>query len=111
MDAVFVALVLFAAVGLVMAASWSATRLCVLEVEQGAVSVKSGGVAPGILSDIADVVQRPKVRRATLRISRRGGQAELRVTGDVSEAQKQQLRNVVGRVPLAKLRNARAKKA
>jgi len=44
-----------------------------------------------------------------------GGQthpvAELRVTGDVSEAQKQQLRNVVGRVPLAKLRNARAKKA
>jgi hypothetical protein len=57
------------------------------------------------------VMRRPKVAQATLRITRSGKHAELHVRGDVSEAGKQQLRNVIGRVPLAKLVNVKGKRA
>lgn len=99
------------AVGLVAlyASARAATTVCVLDVVAGQVSVRRGGLAPRIRADIEDVVARPRVERATLRISRDRGSALLEVTGMVSEAQRQQLRNVVGSVPLAKLANARGR--
>jgi hypothetical protein len=78
----------------------------VLEVVAGQVFIRRGGLAPRIRADIEDIVARPKIERATLRISRDRGAAVLVVKGAVSAAQLQQLRNVVGSVPLAKLPNS-----
>jgi Protein of unknown function (DUF3634) len=100
------------AIGLVAlyASARAAITVCVLEVVAGQVFVRRGGLASGIRADIEDVVARPKIERATLRIVRDGGSAVLEVKGAVSATQRQQLRNVVGSVPLAKLVNARGRK-
>jgi len=93
---------------------WFAARraitVCVAEVRDGRVSVTHGGIAPRILADIADVMARPRVDRATLRIVRASGLAEVAIEGDLNDNQIQQVRNVVGSVPLAKLANARARR-
>jgi hypothetical protein len=88
----------------------TAITVCVLEVVAGQVFVRRGGLASRIRADIEDVVGRPKIERATLRIVRDRGSAVLEVKGAVSAAQLQQLRNVVGSVPLAKLVNARSRR-
>ena len=91
-------------------AARAAITVCVLDVVAGKVFVRRGGLAPRIRADIEDVVSRPQIARATLRIERARGAAVLKVRGAVSEAQRQQLRNVVGSLPLAKLANGRGRK-
>jgi hypothetical protein len=100
------------AIGLVAlyGAARAAITVCVLDVVAGQVFVRRGGLAPRIRAEIEDVVARPKIERATLRIVRDRGSAVLEVKGTVSAAQRQQLRNVVGSVPLAKLANARGRR-
>jgi hypothetical protein len=85
----------------------AAVAVCVLEVRAGTLRVVRGGIAGPILSDIQDVIARAQIDHATLRIVRSGGYARLEVIGAVPDAQRQQLRNVVGSVPLARLVNAR----
>ena len=98
------------AVGLALAALYVAASRAItvaeLAIEDGALRVVRGGIAPPILSDLRDVAKRPPVRRATIRIVRASGLAEVRITGDVSPEQAQRIRNVVGSVPLARLINA-----
>jgi hypothetical protein len=93
------------AIALLGVAARRAITVCLAEVREGRLEVVQGGVAPGILADLADVVARPPVAKATLRIVRADGLAELRISGEMSDAQRQQLRNVVGSVPLARLAN------
>ena len=100
---IVMALGVFAFMALLWASARAATTVAVVEIRDGKVEVKSGGLAPRILGDIKDIARRPKIARATLRISRDKDRAALTVRGTVSEAQEQQLRNVVGSVPLAKL--------
>jgi hypothetical protein len=88
----------------------SAITICVAEVRDGKILVTHGGVAPRVLADVADVVARPRVERAKLRIVRARGRAEIEFEGDLSAAQVQQVRNVIGSVPLAKLANARTRR-
>jgi len=102
-----VALVLLAALAALWFAARNAITILVAEVRDGRLQVTRGGVAPRILADLADVVARPPAQRAVLKIVRSGGSAELEARGDLSAAQLQQLRNVVGSVPLAKLVNGR----
>jgi hypothetical protein len=108
------ALLLAAAVAIGLVALYVSARaaitVCVLEVVAGQVFVRRGGLASRIRADIEDVVARPKIERATLRIVRDRGGAVLEVKGEVSAAQRQQLRNVVGSVPLAKLVNTRRRR-
>ena len=92
---------------LLWVAARSAITVCVAEVREGKIEVTHGGIASRILADLTDVVARPRVERATLRIVRSRGRAEVEIRGDMSPAQLQQLRNVIGSVPLAKLANAR----
>jgi hypothetical protein len=103
-----------AATLLAMLLLWFAARgaitVCVAEVRGGKLEVTHGGLAPRVLADVSDVLRRPRVERATLRVVRARGHAEVQVSGDLSEAQLQQLRNVVGSVPLAKLTNVRNKR-
>lgn len=102
-------LVVVGAVGIGLAALYVAASRAItiaeLAVEDGALRVVRGGIAPPILSDLRDVVRRPPVHRATIRIVRASGLAEVRITGDVSPEQAQRIRNVVGSVPLARLVN------
>jgi len=102
--------VILGALACVYLAARRHVTVCVAEVRNGKIRVTRGGLAPAILSDLADVVARPPVARATLRVVRAGGFAELTVRGSVSAAQTQQLRNVIGSVPLARLINVRSRR-
>jgi hypothetical protein len=109
MELVFVAAVAIALIALWLSAR-AAVTVCLLDITRGDVVVRRGGLAPRILADIGDVAARPKIARATLRIVRERGRAILEVNGAVPPAQLQQLRNVVGSVPLAKLVNSRRRR-
>lgn len=104
---IVIALVVVVALLALRESARAAVTVCVVDVRDGKVRVVRGGIAPRVLADIEDVVGRPKIRRATLRIVRSGAHARLEVKGGVDEMQRQRLRNVVGTVPLAKLGNTR----
>ncbi len=90
--------------------AWAARRavtLCELEIRGGRVHVRRGGLAPRILADLGDVAARGRIAAAHVRVIRDAGHARLEVRGDVSEEHRQQLRNVIGSVPLAKLTSRR----
>ncbi len=110
MELVVVVVALFVLLAILWIAARNATTICVLEIDRGKVAMTRGAIIQRVLTDIGDVVRRPKVTRATVRIVRSRGHAVLEMKGDLSDAQKQQLRNVVGSIPLAKLVNARRKK-
>jgi hypothetical protein len=57
-----------------------------------------------LLDDINDIVAKPPVDRAVLKVVREDGKPYLSVRGSVSEGQRQQLRNVVGRYEVAAIR-------
>jgi hypothetical protein len=95
------------ALALLALAARRAITLCVVEVRGGRVQVAHGGIAPRLLADIGDVVSRPRVTSATLRIVRSHGKASLSAKGDLTDAQLQRVRNVIGSVPLPMLANAR----
>ncbi|HEY2514275.1 MAG TPA: DUF3634 family protein [Polyangiaceae bacterium] len=105
-----IVLVILGALGAFFLVVRNALIILVAEVKDGVVRVKRGGVAPRVLADLADVVARPPVRAATLRIERSNGRAVLAARGDLSDAQLQQLRNVIGTVPRAMLVNTRRRR-
>jgi hypothetical protein len=90
-----------AVVALIVAAS-RARELCVLSVRDGQLAIRRGGLPAGVLEALADVVQRGRVARATLRVLRDGGRARVSATG-LDEQTLQRARNVIGIYPLAKL--------
>jgi hypothetical protein len=102
---------LVVAVVVALTALWFAARravtVCVARVTDGKLTVVRGALAPRILADLGDVVTRPRVRSAEIRIVRADGLAKAEMSGDLTAAQQQQVRNVVGSVPLAKLANSR----
>lgn len=85
-----------------------AVTVCVLSVERGRVRVRRGDLTPRILQDLRDVATRPEVLRGEIRITRSSGRAQVALRGSFTDAQAQQVRNVVGSVPLAMLASARA---
>lgn len=92
---------------LVWASARSAITIAVLEIESGKIRVARGGLAPRVLEDLRDVVSRPRIESATLRVVRAKDHARLEVSGKIPEQQMQRIRNVVGTVKLAQLVNAR----
>jgi hypothetical protein len=102
-----VAAVAFASILLLFYSARQRTTICVLDARDGELRITHGGLSPRILSDLRDVAERPKVKYGSIRIVRRSGRAEVSVSGLFSAAQIQQVRNVVGSVPLARLANAR----
>ncbi|MGO8993431.1 MAG: DUF3634 family protein [Polyangiaceae bacterium] len=98
-----------AALACLALAARRAITLCVIEVRNGSIQVTRGGIAPRLLADIGDVVARPRAMSATLRIVRSQGSAALSASGDLSDGQRQRIRNVIGSVPLAKLVNGRGR--
>jgi Protein of unknown function (DUF3634) len=95
-----------AALAALYVAARRAVTIAELEIERGAVRVVRGGIAPPILADLRDVAKRPPIDGLHVRILRSSGRAEVQFLGNVTEEQAQRIRNVVGRVPLARLVNA-----
>jgi hypothetical protein len=81
----------------------SAITVAVVEVRAGKAEITRGALAPRVLADVRDVVSRPKIASATLRIVRAKDRARVEIHGDVSDGQAQRLRNVIGNVPVAQL--------
>ena len=89
---------------------WAARRaneLFVIRVERGNVRHLRGRLPPALLSAIAEVVARPVVERATVRALLRDRVPALEVRGRVPDFQVQQLRNVLGQFPAARIRAGR----
>jgi len=80
-----------------------ANELFVVSVSEGQASLRRGRIPQGLLGDIGDVVRRPRVKKATIRVVKEGGRPRVYVQGQLSEVQRQRLRNVVGNVPVAKI--------
>lgn len=101
------------ALALALTALWFSTRaaitLCVIEVDNGKARLLTGGLAPRVLDDVREVVKRPKVKWAKVRVLRAKDHARVEAEGDLTKEQLQQLRNVIGVVPLAKLAGIRKK--
>jgi hypothetical protein len=104
------ALVAVLAIVLLFASARRAMTVADLLVRDGSVRVLSGGIAPSLLADLGDVAQRPPIRHARIRIVRSRGRAEVTIRGQLTPAQSQQIRNVIGSVPLARLSNARRRR-
>jgi hypothetical protein len=86
-----------------------AITICVIQVDNGQVDVRQGSLGPRLLSDVRDIVRRPKVKSATIRLSRAKDFAKVEASGALSKEQKQQLQNLIGNIPVAKLLAARGK--
>jgi hypothetical protein len=100
----------FSLVALLAAFAWILTRVAASRVlfrirAAGGRIVSATGRAPGeLLHDVADVLRRHEASGAvTVRL--REGRAQV-VASDLPPAAVQQIRNVVGRFPLARLRTA-----
>jgi hypothetical protein len=90
----------------VIAAVDASRRLLDIHVDRGRV-VKLEGRAPGdLVHDVEDVLARSKVSGRIV-VQLEGDRAAVRISGEMDEGTVQQLRNVVGRFPTARLRAAR----
>lgn len=100
-----VALLVFALVALAALAvsMWRATELFVLGVKQGNVRVVRGRLPPTLLSDLRDVLERTS-ETGRVRVTVVRGVATVTVSGTISEPTTQRLRNVIGAVPLQRIR-------
>jgi hypothetical protein len=95
------------AIGLLWIAARGAVTVAICEVKDGKLELTHGDISPRVLSDLKDVVKKPRVAQGTVRIVRHKDRGGVEARGDFSDAQLQQLRNVVGTVPLAKLTHKR----
>lgn len=79
-------------------------ELFVVKVDAGRVRFVRGKSPPALFAEIKDVLRRSDAS-GTLRVVSAEGQASLRFRGQFSAATRQQLRNVVGTFPLARIKN------
>jgi hypothetical protein len=101
------------AAGALVALWWSARAaltIAVLDVENGAIRRVRGGISPGVLADLADVLARPPVARGRVRVVRDAGAARVEIRGQVTPEQAQRIRNVIGNVPLVRLARGRPRR-
>lgn len=77
--------------------------LFVVKVQNGNARFLRGRLPRALLHEIEDIVEKPPVSLARLRAVRSRGAAEWRFEGEVSEAQRQQLRNVLAMYSLPRI--------
>jgi hypothetical protein len=103
--AVLVACAVGVAIGLLLvwANARSAITIALMKIKDGEIHVTRGSLAPHVLNDLRDIVSRPRVKSATVRIVRAKDHARVQVQGSLTEPQLQRLRNIVGNVHLSRL--------
>jgi hypothetical protein len=90
---------------------WWLTRtreLFCISVRGGKVLIVRGRVPGGLLSEIAEVMRRPAVKRATVKAMRGEHGAFLSFSGTLDEGRQQRLRNIFALYPASQLRCAPA---
>lgn len=87
---------------------WSAraNELFFVSVREGKTLLVRGRITRSLLDDLTEAVQRPPVRRGTIRAVLTPGSAQLYGSGDIDELLEQRLRNIFRLHPAAMLRSA-----
>lgn len=85
---------------------WRTLTFFALSVEGGQVTLVRGYVPPALLDEIRDIVRIGHVERGTIRVVKDAGDAKVVCSPEIDEATIQRLRNVLGRFPASKLRQA-----
>ena len=98
-------LLLFVTVPLVLALL-RANELFFLRIRGARVEVVRGRIPQGLLDDIGDVLRDPHVHEGTLRGVSEDKRVRLYPEADLTEGQKQRLRNVIAQWPVTRVRNA-----
>jgi Protein of unknown function (DUF3634) len=101
-----VALLLLLAMSPLVVALMRANELFYLRLRGGGVRVARGRIPQALLNDIADVLRDPPVAEGAIRGVSEDGRARLYPECELSEGQRQRLRNVVARWPVATIRAA-----
>lgn len=84
----------------------NATRLFFVVVESGRVVRLRGHAPQGLVRDMTDVLRQRPVPSARITVRVRDRAASIDAAGDVTDAERQRLRNVLATWPLAKIRAA-----
>ena len=84
-----------------------ATELFRIVVAEGQARHVRGRIPRPLLSDIEDIVARPRVRAAEIRVVTAQGRPQVHVQGKLTADQVQRLRNVVGKFQVAQIRSGR----
>ena len=83
------------------------TELFVIQVRQGHQRLARGRLPPRLYNDLGDVLTRARVQEVTIRVVVEGGTPRLHASPHLSPGTEQQLRNVIGTFPVAKIRAGR----
>jgi len=83
-----------------------ANELFCLRFGGGRIRIARGRIPQRLLDDIHDVVRDPPEVKGTLRGVSEGGRVRLYADADLSDAQRQRLRNVIGQWSVTQVRNA-----
>ena len=105
MTAVLFFLSAAAAIGIILVITRHATLLFEANVQQGRIQHLRGRAPKRLVRDFHDVLRLRPVPTATLRVHSAGDHAELRVKGEITAAEVQRLRNVLGMYSVATIRS------
>jgi hypothetical protein len=84
-----------------------ANELFCLKAQGQRLKVVRGRIPQRLLDDIDDILRRPpSVTRATIRVVVEDGLPRVYVEGELTDGQRQQLKNVVSTWPVARIRSA-----
>jgi hypothetical protein len=101
-----IALLLLVATAPLVVALLRANELFVLRLRNGRLSIARGRLPQRLLDDIGDVVRAPVVLEGTLRGVSEDGRVRIYADADLTDAQRQRLRNVLGQWSVTQVRNA-----
>jgi hypothetical protein len=110
--AIIIACIVAVGIGLVLV--WTSARaavtIAVAAVRNGKLEVTRGTLSPRVVEGLRHVVAaRPPVTSATIRVLRSKDRARVEVQGNLTEAQIQQIRNIVGVLKLPEVARGRRK--
>jgi len=83
-----------------------ANELFLVRVREGRVRVVRGRIPQALLNDFAEILRDPPMENGSLRGVVEDRRLRIYPEGELSEGQKQRIRNVVAGWPVAKIRNA-----
>jgi Protein of unknown function (DUF3634) len=79
------------------------TELFKLKVRDGKARFVRGRMPQSLLDDFNDVLRSPPVAKAEISAVRRSGKAQLEIKGELSQEQRQRLRNILGTYSLQRI--------
>jgi hypothetical protein len=85
-------------------------ELFAIDVVEGRPRLRRGRIPPALMDEIADIVRRNRVAAGRIRVESEGGSPRVIAPASFPDGAVQQLRNVVGQYPVARLRTGRLRR-